>query len=187
MDKSFTGFVSNRKVILSGICLFSVLGFLVNFYSVESPSAYPNVKPYLAMIWVFFYFKTGMHPPPSWRDLVFMIVGASIEELIFRVLLITILLELFADRKFKGFWAILISSIIFSIPHYHRFYMIQGIFPGSLLLGFIFYKTRSVFLPALIHVLSNTTGDGGILGALIFSSIYLIISLPKKISVSYLT
>lgn len=231
MDKSSTGFVSNRKVILVVICFLSLAGFLNNFYSIENPSAYSNVKPYLSLVWFIFYmffiaavtysilklripiekwgfvldkkgiisilvgipvlvyayFRAGLHLPDSWMNLVPMIIGASCEELIFRALLINVLLGMLGNKRFKGFWAILISSIIFTIPHYHRLYMIQGIFVSSLILGFIFYKTRSIFLPALIHVLSNTASDGGILGGLIVSCFYLIVVLLAKMAALFKT
>jgi len=91
--------------------------------------------------------------------------GAFMEEIAFRVIAIERFIALMDGIKAKAFWAILASSVLFSIPHITSKSPaeLQGIFSGSLVLGYVYYKSRSVLLPAWIHGIANAGYLGGIL------------------------
>jgi len=118
------------------------------------------------------------------------VLGASAEELYFRVLLITVLLKVFRQNKLKGWWAVLGSSVIFTIPHLFipewsvGFALANGMSAG-LIFGFVFYRTRCNFFPIVAHVTLNTAREGGVLGGLIFAVIYLTLVLGKRVLVRH--
>ena len=93
-------------------------------------------------------------------------LGAFIEEVLFRVVAIEILMLLMHDTRAKVFWAILASSVLWSIPHAVSVspgQLFGGIFLGGLLFGYIYYKSRSILLPAWIHSVANAGHMGGVL------------------------
>lgn len=93
--------------------------------------------------------------------------GASMEELAFRAIAIDCFLLLIDGMKAKAFWAILASSVVFTVPHVTSKSpaMLQGIFISSLIMGYVYYKSRSILLPAWIHAVANAGYLGGILAA----------------------
>lgn len=108
------------------------------------------------------------------------ILGAFIEEVVFRVYLIRILSLLISPRKGHVHWAVFLSAIIFTAVHLGRMpvsQLIGGPFLGSLIMGYITYHTRSVLSAAYIHVISNTGSELGLLGGGIAIAGYLVISL----------
>lgn len=73
--------------------------------------------------------------------------------------------------KAKALWAILASSALWSVPHIPSKSLAQllpGIFLGGLFFGYVYYKTKSILLPAWIHVISNSGYLGGILAAALY-------------------
>jgi membrane protease YdiL (CAAX protease family) len=101
---------------------------------------------------------------------VLIAVGAFLEEIIFRVVLIDELIILMHGVRGKAFWAILTSSAVFSAVHITSKSPIelQGIFLSSLIMGWVYYKTRSVLFPAWLHAVSNAGFAGGVLAVLLY-------------------
>lgn len=77
------------------------------------------------------------------------IIGPICEEIIFRGV---ILKELMLRYDYKK--AILFSAIIFSVIHMMPIQMISTFFVG-VILGYIYYKTRSLWIVCIIHIINN--------------------------------
>jgi len=91
--------------------------------------------------------------------------GAFIEELLFRAVAINVFLTLMDGIKAKAFWAIVASSALWSLPHIPSKPLEQllgGIFLGGLLFGYVYYKTKSILLPAWLHIVANSGYLAGI-------------------------
>jgi membrane protease YdiL (CAAX protease family) len=87
------------------------------------------------------------------------------EELAFRAIAIDKLILLMDGIQGKAFWAILASSALFTIVHITSKSPaeLQGIFLSSLLMGYVYYKSRSILLPAWFHGASSSGSLGGVL------------------------
>ena len=102
-------------------------------------------------------------------------LGAFMEELAFRAIAIDKFILLMDGIKNKAFWAILASSALWSVPHIPSKSPAQflgGIFLGALFLGYVYYKSRSILLPAWIHVAANA----GYLAGILIAGLYCLIS-----------
>ena len=80
-------------------------------------------------------------------------LGPLFEELLFRGFLFKGL-----ERSFiGGVGAIWVTSILFVLVHiqYSLYILICIVFPLAILLGYARYKSRSLLLPLLIHVINN--------------------------------
>ena len=110
-------------------------------------------------------------------------MGALIEEIAFRVILINGFIKLLDGTRAKAFWAILASSALFSLPHIpiKSPAGLLGVFTAAVVLGYVYYKSRSVLLPAWIH----STANAGLLGGMVIGLLCLAVgSLPLgKLSV----
>lgn len=80
-----------------------------------------------------------------------MIIGPIVEELLFRGILLRSLLEKFYQKPFK---AIIYTSLVFGFVHLN---LVQGIlsFLGGIILGVIYYYTKSIKLCIITHILNN--------------------------------
>ncbi|WP_162890842.1 CPBP family intramembrane glutamic endopeptidase [Suicoccus acidiformans] len=61
----------------------------------------------------------------------------------------------------SGFWCVVISSLIFAfITHQNRPITDNLInrFPGALLMGYLYYRTKKIEIPILIHFVNNMIG-----------------------------
>ncbi len=99
-------------------------------------------------------------------------LGATLEELIFRALLLNVLMIRFADSlDFAG--AILISSVFWGIAHFPHGvnFAIQLMFFGAVLAA-IYYWTQSTVVGIVVHVLANA----GLTSAYIAFAAYLIVA-----------
>lgn len=78
-----------------------------------------------------------------------VIISPFFEELFFRGVLLTFLL-----RKFSASKAILIVSLLFAVSHFkfEDFFML--LFWG-MVFGYLFYKTKSLWISTLSHLLTN--------------------------------
>jgi membrane protease YdiL (CAAX protease family) len=100
--------------------------------------------------------------------------GVFIEELIFRSIAIDKLILLMNGIRYKAFWAILASSVLWSVLHITSKSLVQlvgGIFVGGLFFGYVYYKSRSILLPAWIHGVANAGYLGGLLIAALYCAI----------------
>ncbi len=114
--------------------------------------------------------KLGLSVP---ANLGWIALGALMEELAFRAILIDEFLLLLDGVQSRAFWAILASSVLFTVAHIasKSAAMIPGIFISALIMGYVYYKTRSIALPAWYHGLSNAGNAGGMLVVAVYCAI----------------
>ncbi len=101
-------------------------------------------------------------------------IGAFMEELLFRAVAIDMFIVLMDGIKARAFWAILTSSALWSLPHVASkspAQLLGGIFLGGLFFGYVYYKSRSILLPAWIHVV----GNAGYFGGMIITGLYCLV------------
>ena len=89
----------------------------------------------------------GIHP----AILIFAgaFIGPVCEEIIFRGIILKEFLKTYNPQK-----AIIFSSIIFGVIHLIPLQAISAFFIG-IVLAYVYYKTRSLWLPIIMHVLNN--------------------------------
>ena len=108
----------------------------------------------------------------SFLDLFFALVTvallpAIVEELFFRASLQKILVNWFG----KPHWAIVVTAIIFSAFHFSYFGFLSRMSLG-IVLGFIYYFSKSIWLPMLMHFINNAIG---------VSTLYFVRADPQKV------
>ncbi|GAA0090501.1 hypothetical protein UT300009_05270 [Paraclostridium bifermentans] len=137
-----------KKSMVSCICM--ILGFvLVKSVIISNWILYLHIVPSKNV------FNTYMQNATIINTIVIsiqvIIIGPIIEELIFRKILLGKLLEKFSNRPVK---AIVYSALIFGIIHLN---IIQGVaaFGGGIILGLIYYYTKSIKVTIFAHILNN--------------------------------
>lgn len=96
-------------------------------------------------------FQSIMQEP--WGYLVIGMLVPVAEELVFRGAVLRVLLNVFAKRSH---WiAIMISAVVFGIIHMNFAQGVHATLIG-LLLGWMYYRTRSVFPGIVLHWINNT-------------------------------
>ncbi|GIM30805.1 CPBP family intramembrane glutamic endopeptidase [Paraclostridium bifermentans] len=137
-----------KKSMVSCICM--ILGFvLVKSVIISNWILYLHIVPSKNI------FNTYMQNATIINTIVIsiqvIIIGPIIEELIFRKILLGKLLEKFSKRPIK---AIVCSALIFGIVHLN---IIQGVaaFGGGIILGLIYYYTKSIKATIFAHILNN--------------------------------
>ena len=95
------------------------------------------------------------------------VVPAIVEELYFRATLQKIII----DWSGKPLLAILITAILFSAFHFSYFGFLSRMSLG-IVLGLIYYYTKTIWLPILMHFVNNAIG---------VSALYAVRNNPKKI------
>jgi len=108
----------------------------------------------------------------SLLDLFFALVTvallpAIVEELFFRASLQRIFMDWFG----KPYWAIIITAIIFSAIHFSYFGFLSRMSLG-IVLGCIYYYTKTIWLPMLMHFINNAIG---------VTTLYFVRLDPKKV------
>lgn len=137
-----------KKSMVSCICM--ILGFVLVKSVIIS-----NWILYLHIVTSKNVFNTYMQNATIINTIVIsiqvIIIGPIIEELIFRKILLGKLLEKFSNRPIK---AIVYSALIFGIVHLN---IIQGVaaFGGGIILGLIYYYTKSIKATIFAHILNN--------------------------------
>lgn len=86
------------------------------------------------------------------------IVAPILEEILFRGQLQGAIAN---KLKFKninnsGIYAIILTSLLFAVIHFQPLAM-PLLFLGGMVMGYLRYKTNSLFLPIVVHLLINTT------------------------------
>jgi membrane protease YdiL (CAAX protease family) len=101
---------------------------------------------------------------------VFKVTGAFMEEIVFRAVAINIFISYLDGIKGKTFWAIIASTIIWTIPHIPSKTLIEWewLFVSSIISGYIYRWSRSILLPAWLHVASNTSWFGGLVACIAY-------------------
>lgn len=82
------------------------------------------------------------------------ILAPIVEEGIFRGAIERKLLE----RDWNPWWAIVISALIFAIAHFNMTQGLMALMMG-LLFGWVYYRTRNIWLCVFGHALNNTTSS----------------------------
>ncbi len=95
------------------------------------------------------------------------LVPAVVEELFFRASLQKILM----DWSGKPYLAIVVTAILFSAFHFSYFGFLSRMSLG-IMLGCIYYFSKSIWLPMLMHFINNAIG---------ISALYLVRDDPKKV------
>ncbi|MFN7994993.1 MAG: CPBP family intramembrane glutamic endopeptidase [Bryobacteraceae bacterium] len=151
---------------LAGVVAYSVIrkkrrpadyGFSLKTGGVASLAVLGAIYAYLAI--------SGKLALSASENYLWMAAGAFMEELLFRAIAIDIFVVLMDGIRAKVFWAILASSALWSFPHLESKSVAQvlpGIFLGGLFFGYIYHKSRSILLPAWIHVVGNAGSLAGI-------------------------
>ncbi len=80
------------------------------------------------------------------------IVAPIIEEVLFRGIILRGMLNRYEDRN-----AIIISAILFSLSHLN-FLQIPNAFLLGLILAYVFYKTRALWICMILHGIANIVG-----------------------------
>ena len=76
-------------------------------------------------------------------------IGPICEEIIFRGVILKEFLKSYSPKI-----AIFFSALIFGIIHFIPIQVMTAFFAG-LILGYIYYKTRSLWIPIIMHILNN--------------------------------
>ncbi len=162
--------------VIAGVIAYSVIrqqrrpsdyGFSFKRGGVVSLAVLAVIHVYLVLSGKFVLSGTG--------DFLWIVLGAFLEELVFRAIAIDKLILLMDGIKNKAFWAILASSALWSLPHITSkspAQLLAGIFLGGLFFGYVYYRSRSILLPAWIHVVANA----GYLGGTLIAGLYCLIS-----------
>lgn len=79
------------------------------------------------------------------------IIGPILEELLMRAGLLAIMLR----SRINPWVAIIASSLIFGIIHFNFAQFVMASI-GGIILGITYYKTHSIIVPVIIHILNNT-------------------------------
>ena len=95
------------------------------------------------------------------------VVPAIVEELYFR----GTLQKIITDWSGKPYVAIVITAILFSAFHFSYFGFLSRISLG-IVLGLIYYNTKTIWLPILMHFVNNAIG---------VTALYVVRNNPKKI------
>lgn len=106
--------------------------------------------------------------------LVQKVMAVGVEELIFRMLIITILYRLIPWKWWRDPLAILFSSLLFTgvhIPTKDQFELL-GLFTSSIVLGIIFLTTRSSLFMIYAHAAANTVSNSGMIGGFLVIIVY---------------
>lgn len=78
------------------------------------------------------------------------VLAPIFEEILFR----GIILKGMLNNKMNPYWAIVISAFIFGAIHFYPWQFL-GAFLLGLVLGLVYYKTKSLLLPVLMHAFNN--------------------------------
>lgn len=100
------------------------------------------------------WFSESVRQRDLFTFLMMVIAAPVIEELIFR----GVILEGFL-RQFEPWQAILASSFLFGFAHLNPWQFITGLALGGLI-GWVYYRTRSLTACMVIHGVSNLAGFG---------------------------
>ncbi|MCR4764664.1 MAG: CPBP family intramembrane metalloprotease [Bacteroidaceae bacterium] len=143
----YKGYLSDKQLINpttpSFLCWTVVAGLSAIFISDAVASIFSFLPNWLE--------STFSNMEGSWLGvLAIAIVGPVLEEMLFRGAITTELLKGYSPKK-----AIIYSALIFGIFHINPAQVLNAFLIG-LLLGWLFYKTRSLVPCIVIHILNNS-------------------------------
>ena len=149
------GFDLNYKIIT-----LTLLAFLLVIFNVSNLSIY------------------------NWKDSLIEMYARTGEELFFRGFIFMFVLKLFKNKKFPWIWAILISSICFTVVHTQTFLpnnnsTMIDIFLIAIGLSILRHWTKSILPGIIIHISSNSSSMFGIIIGIIFYYIFILVAYFK--------
>jgi membrane protease YdiL (CAAX protease family) len=140
---------ATRWAVAAGVALLGIS--LASFYAVFLPLSY--AAPGLIESWFIenqsplIWMRGGLHPLANIVNLfVLALFGPFVEELFFRGLLLPAWSVRFGPR-----WAVIWSSLVFAVLHVD----LVGVFVFGVVTALAFLKTRTLWLPIVIHVTHN--------------------------------
>lgn len=131
-------------------CIYMILGYiLVKSVLISNWILYLNIVPSKNVFNA--YIQQGTIINTIIVCIQVVVIGPIIEELIFRKILLGKLLEKYNNKPLKP---IIYSSLVFGIVHFN---VLQGIvaFGGGIILGLIYYHTKSIKASIFAHILNN--------------------------------
>lgn len=86
-----------------------------------------------------------------------VIIAPIYEELLFRGLIFGLISQaVFKNKQTQDFWAIMISSVLFTLVHLQYDWFGLGlIFVLAVLLGWVRYRSGSIIIPIILHSVNN--------------------------------
>lgn len=86
----------------------------------------------------------------GWALLTTTVCAPVLEEILFRGLILGSCRE-----RFGGFWAVIISSILFALAHFSVPQQLVNAFIVGIILGFIYIRTGSLLAVMVLHAINN--------------------------------
>lgn len=136
----------------SKIMLFTILTILALVVGLISPIT--NLIPMtdqLKRLYLEFATNTGL-----FAYITVVIAAPILEEFLFRGIILDGLL-----RKYSVYTSIILSSFLFGLVHLNLWQFVAAFVIGCFA-GWVYYKTRNLFLPILIHLTNNLFSFAGI-------------------------
>lgn len=121
-----------------------LLVFCVSYIVGESMTYMPGYEAIVA-----FYEEVFANIDPLFMFLGVVLIGPICEEIIFRGIILEGLLKNYSTQK-----AIIFSALIFGLIHFIPIQVINAFFMG-IILGWIYLKTRSLWICIALHVINN--------------------------------
>jgi membrane protease YdiL (CAAX protease family) len=152
-SKHFGALGVGGAVLLTAVFTYSVMlaADLPNYLNAKLTESIPWLKKLYDMVMETMKQMTG---GPLWSSfLVTALMAPFFEEWLCRGM---ILRGLLAGRKMKPVWAIVISALFFALIHMNPWQALNAFILG-LLMGWIYYRTGSLWLTMLIHFVNNGT------------------------------
>jgi membrane protease YdiL (CAAX protease family) len=152
-SKHFGALGVGGAVLLTVVFTYSVMlaADLPNYLNAKLTESIPWLKKLYDMVMETMKQMTG---GPLWSSfLVTALMAPFFEEWLCRGM---ILRGLLAGRKMKPVWAIVISALFFALIHMNPWQALNAFILG-LLMGWIYYRTGSLWLTMLIHFVNNGT------------------------------
>ena len=119
-----------------------------NYWNDRFLESIPSMQSFHEMITEIL--KNGMTDPPFWVSVICTAIFPAIfEEWLCRGVVLRGLLT-----RMKPVWAIVISALFFGVIHLNPWQMLNAFILG-MLLGYIYYKTGSLWLTMLYHFVNN--------------------------------
>ncbi|MGF1587041.1 MAG: lysostaphin resistance A-like protein [Bacteroidales bacterium] len=141
-DTSFNLKIENKRIIP-----LVIIGTLALLFGIISPVG--ELIPMPESVKKMFYEFAGQNG--IYAFILLVIAAPVLEELIFRGIILEGLLKNYSPLK-----SILISSFLFGLVHLNPWQFFTGFFIG-IFIGWIYYKTRSLTFPVIIHATANLT------------------------------
>ncbi|TRZ42450.1 CPBP family intramembrane glutamic endopeptidase [Robertkochia solimangrovi] len=128
--------IKNASYVALGVIIISsFIAYSMVYYLKGSSVNYFNFKPNYNL----------------WDRIVFsLMVAPIIEEFLFRKSLIDLMI-----KSFNAKFTIIISAILFSIAHFNTDGNLLQIFLVGVILGFIYYVTKDIWIVIIIHSFIN--------------------------------